>query len=100
MQFPAVDPTVPARFGPMRFRINRGMGNFSLLPVLLMPDAPTREQHGAINGDRSSARDPGLDQIDQMPPQTANLRRQGGWHGFETPFPGAARRETALLTQQ
>ena len=27
VQFPAIDPAMPARFGPMRFLINRGMGN-------------------------------------------------------------------------
>ena len=32
MQFPAIDPAMPARFGPMSFSIYRGMVNLPFLP--------------------------------------------------------------------
>jgi hypothetical protein len=44
MQFPSIDPAVPARFGPVGFGINRGMGDFPLLAMLLMPEASTGAQ--------------------------------------------------------
>jgi hypothetical protein len=52
------------------------MGQFAFLTVFLMPDAAAGTQHGTIDGDGSPASGPGLDQIKQMPTQTANLRRQ------------------------
>src|ERR1700730_16318033 len=75
MQFPAIDPPMPARFGPMGFSINGGVRKLSLLAMLLMPDASTGSQDGAINGNRPSKLAPWLDQAHQMTPQTANLSR-------------------------
>src|SRR6266852_82402 len=75
VQFPAVDPAVPTRFGPVGFGINRGVGNLALLAMLLMPHASSGSQDGTVDGHRTSTGEPGLDQVEQMPPQTANL----GW---------------------
>jgi hypothetical protein len=61
--------------GKSGFGINRGVGQFALLAMLLMPDAPKGAQRGAIDGHGSPAGRPGLDQVDQMPTETANL----GW---------------------
>ena len=38
-----------------------------------MPGACTREQDGALAGDGSPADGPGLNQVEQMPTQTADL---------------------------
>jgi len=100
VQFPAVDPAVPARVGPVGFGINRGMGKLPFLAMLLMPDASSGSQNGAIDGDGASTRAPGLDQADQMAAQAANLRRQGRWDRFLESLPGPARWEAVLLRQQ
>jgi hypothetical protein len=50
----------------MGFGINRGMGNFSSLSMLLMPHTATSAQGRTINGDGPSVRQPRLDQADQM----------------------------------
>jgi hypothetical protein len=73
------------------------MRKFSLLTMLLMPHASSGSQDGTIDGNRSHAHGPGLDQVEQMPTQAANLCRQDGWHGFEAPFPRTTRWKTALL---
>jgi hypothetical protein len=57
------------------FGINRGVGQFAFLTVFLMPDAASGSQGGAIDGDGSPAGGPGLDQVEQMPTQAANLCR-------------------------
>ena len=59
----------------MGFRINRGMGKFPLLAMLLMPDTASGWQGGAIDGHGSPAGGPGLDQVEQMLTQAANLCR-------------------------
>ncbi len=66
MQFPAIDPAVPAGFGPMGLGINRGVGKFSLLAMLLMPDASSGSQDGTVDSNRPSSGGPGLDQVEQM----------------------------------
>jgi hypothetical protein len=58
------------------FGINRGVGQFAFLTVFLMSDAAACAKHGTIDGDGSPAGGPELDQIKQMPTQTANLGRQ------------------------
>jgi hypothetical protein len=64
-----------------------------------MPDAAAGAQHGNIDGDGSPAGGPGLDQIKQMPTQTANLGWQRVRKGYHAPFPGATRWELSLLTE-
>ena len=39
VQFPAVDPAMPARFGPVGFGINGSVRHQPLLTMFLMPDA-------------------------------------------------------------
>src|SRR5690348_12624113 len=75
VEFPAIDPAVPAGFGPLGLRINRGMGQYALLAMLLMPDASSSTQDGTVDGNGTSTREPGLDQVEQMAAQAANL----GW---------------------
>jgi hypothetical protein len=50
----------------MGFGINRGVGQFSLLPMLLMPDASSGAQDGTVDGHGPSSGGPGLDQVEQM----------------------------------
>lgn len=38
VQFPALHPAMPARFGPVGFGINRGMRDDASLPVFLVPN--------------------------------------------------------------
>jgi hypothetical protein len=49
------------------------MGKFPLLAMLLMPDSASGSQGGAIDGHGSPTGGPGLDQVEQMPTQAANL---------------------------
>ena len=88
---------MPARFGPMSFGINRSVGEFAFLAVLLMPDAAASPQQGTIDGHRSPAGGPGLDQVEQMPTQAANLGRQRIGDGFQASFPGTTGWEGLLL---
>jgi hypothetical protein len=46
--------------------INRGVGQFALLAMLLMPDASSGSQNGTIDGNSPSTREPGLDQVEPM----------------------------------
>jgi len=64
-----------------------------------MPDATTRAQHGTSDGHRTSADRPGLDQVEQMPTQTANLGRQGVREGRHAPFPPATRWKLPMLAE-
>ena len=56
---------MPARFGPVGFRINQGMGNLTFLAVLLMPDGSARAQHGTIDSHRSSTLAPGMNEFNK-----------------------------------
>src|SRR5919202_3927276 len=42
VQFPAIDPAMPARLGPMRRRVNRAVGHLAGLTILLVPDPAAR----------------------------------------------------------
>src|SRR5438270_2100893 len=66
MQFPAIHPAMPARFGPMGLGINRGVWDLSLFAMFLMPDAAARSQDGTVDGNGSPTGDPGLDEVDQV----------------------------------
>jgi hypothetical protein len=50
----------------MGFGINRGVGQFALLAMLLMPDASSGSQDGTVDGNGTSTCEPGLDQVEQM----------------------------------
>jgi hypothetical protein len=76
-----------------------GVGQLALLAVLLMPDASPGSQDSTIDGHGTSTHGPGPDQVEQMPTQTANLRRQRIRDGFQAPLLGATSRETSLLTE-
>jgi hypothetical protein len=65
----------------MSFGINGAVGKFSLLSMLLMPDATSSAQDRAIDGHGTSARDPRLNQFHHMAVQAANLQRQRLWDG-------------------
>src|SRR5437763_10902945 len=62
MQFPAIDESMPARFGPMGLGINRGVWSLSLFAVFLMPDA-ARSQDCTVDDNSLPTGDPGLDQV-------------------------------------
>jgi hypothetical protein len=46
--------------------INRGVGQFALLAMLLMPDASSGSQNGTVDGHSTSTGEPGLDHVEQM----------------------------------
>lgn len=71
-----------------------------MLAVLLMPDATASTQHGTLDSNRAPTGGPRLDQVDEIPPEAANLRRQGCWDCFQAPLPGPALGEAFLLRQQ
>jgi len=50
----------------MGFWINRGVGQFALLAMLLMPGASSGSQNGTIDGNSQSTHEPGPDQVEQM----------------------------------
>src|SRR5712692_4472024 len=58
VQFPTIDPAMPARFGRVGFGIKRGVRKFSLLTMLLMPHAASGSQNGAIDSHRTSSGNP------------------------------------------
>src|SRR5947209_108623 len=60
MQFPPIDPAMPTRFGPMGLGVNRGMGNFPLLAMFLMPHPTASSQDRAIDGHGSASTGPRL----------------------------------------
>src|SRR3970040_332476 len=79
MQFPAVDPAMPARLRPMRLCVNRSMRYFPFFAVFFVPDTTLGAQDGAIHGHRSPTIGPGHNQSYQIAPQTTNLGRQALW---------------------
>lgn len=68
-------PTMLARFGPVGLGINRDMGMLALIAVLLVPDPVIGAQHRTVDGDGPSTGGPWADQVDQVAPQVADLRR-------------------------
>src|SRR5215469_15144710 len=100
MQLPAVPPAVISRLAPGRFAVNRGMRDLPCQPMLLVPDAPVGAQWGTVDGRRVSLGCPGLQQCDQMAPQTANQRWQPRWQLCKAAFPGAPCGKPPVLCQQ
>jgi DDE superfamily endonuclease len=97
VQFPARDPTMPARFGPVRFGLNGGMGDFAFLPRLLMPDASTPRERGALDGDRHGHGWPmaGSGRSDADPDSQSVLL---AWQaGLSSAVPRCDERESALV---
>jgi len=50
------------------------MRPLALLAVLLVPDVATGTQHCTVDGNGPPTSGPGLDQVEQMATQAANLR--------------------------
>jgi hypothetical protein len=84
----------------MGFGINRGVGKFTLLAMLLMPDPSSGSQDGTVDGNGTSTCEPGLDQVEQMATSAANLGGFGVGNGFQASFPGTSGGKMALLTEQ
>jgi hypothetical protein len=76
MQLPAVHPTMPTRFCPSHFGVNRGMGHFAFVSILLVPDTTIGPQGGTVNRGGAATGGPWLNPRDEIAPQTANLSRQ------------------------
>lgn len=83
------EPARTARRGALirqfrpRFDTSVGVLDDPCVSVLLVPDAASRMEDGAIQGSRSTGLCPGLDQRHQVPPQAANLRRKTGRDGCD-----------------
>lgn len=84
----------------MSFGVNRCMRHNALVTILLVPHTAVGQEERAVDGGSSAISRPRLDQRYQIAPQTADLGRQGVWHGFQASFPGAPRRVAALFRQQ
>src|SRR4029450_2210818 len=76
------------------------MRDFPGQSMFLVPDAAVGAQGRAIDGSRVALRGPGLQQRDQMAPQTSDQRRQPRWQGPKAAFPGPPRGKTSVLGQQ
>ena len=100
VQFPAIDPAMPARFGPVRVGVNRRMGDNPLLSMFLVPDAAFGPKHRAINGRCAPAVSPRTYQADQVTSQTTNLPRQALGNGFQATLPRATGRVAIVYGQQ
>jgi hypothetical protein len=75
VQFPAIDPPMPARFRLMGVRINGCMRHLASRTILRVPHAATRTQQGAIHGRCTPAPGPRLDACDEPPPDHPNEPR-------------------------
>ncbi len=84
----------------MGFGVNRAMGNFPLLAMLLVPHTTASAQDRAIDGYGSAGTSPWLDQVHQMAAQATDLGRQGLGDGFQAAFPRATRGKPTLFVQQ
>src|SRR5579872_6285636 len=83
VQFPTVDPAMPARLGPVGLGVNAGVRDDPGGAVALVPDASFGAKHRAIDSDGASTVLPGLQQGHEMSPQATDLFWQGVGQGLE-----------------
>ena len=76
------------------------MRDFPGQPMFLGPDTAVGAQGRTVDGSRVSLGYPGLQQRDQMAPQTAKQRGQPRRQFLKTPFPGTPCGKTSVLRQQ
>ncbi len=91
---------MPARFGPVRLSINRGVRNHAGFAVFLVPDPAACAQHRAIDRRGATRAGKRLYQADQHAPQRANLSRQRIRERGQTTFPSPAAGIEAVDGQQ
>src|SRR5688500_6961458 len=96
MQLPAMDPAMPARFGPVCLRVDRGVGDLARVPMLLVPDPAPGLQDRAVDRRRTPAIGPRLQTIYQIRPEARDPRRRRAGQGVQPALPGPSRWEPTV----